>query len=424
MERAILVTVDFNSRHLEVEAESGELRELARSSGALVVKELICKREKVDPASFVGKGKVEEISDLCLKDKADVVIFNDELSSTQQRNLESACGGNVKVIDRTQLILDIFAQRARSQEGKIQVELAQLTYLLPRLVGKGIMLSRLGGGIGTRGPGEQKLEIDRRRIRTRITRLKRELKETEDRRTLFRKKRERFLIPTIAIIGYTNAGKSALLSSLTGVSTPVENRLFTTLDPLTRKFILPNNQKVLFTDTVGFLHRLPHHLIEAFKATLEEVIEADILVHVLDISTQGAKERSFAVYEVLDELGVKGKIIITALNKIDRIENASVINRFVNEFENSIPISALYKKNLDLLLDKITSIVSSVMRDINIVIPYEKMQMENLIYKEGTVSKKEYRDTGIYIEAQVPYLIAQRINDELNVAKEENGLYS
>ncbi|MBI3008545.1 MAG: GTPase HflX, partial [Candidatus Omnitrophica bacterium] len=292
-------------------------------------------------------------------------------------------------------------------------ELAQLTYLLPRLVGKGVMLSRLGGGIGTRGPGEQKLEVDRRRIRTRITRLKRELKETESRRTLFRKKRERFLIPTIAIIGYTNAGKSALLSSLTGVSTPVEDRLFTTLDPLTRKFILPNNQKVLFTDTVGFLHRLPHHLIEAFKATLEEVIEADILVHVLDISTQGAKERSFAVYEVLDELGVKGKPIITALNKIDRIENAAVINRSVNEFENSIPISALYKKNLELLLDKITSIVSSVMRDINIVIPYEKMQMENLIYKEGTVFKKEYRDTGIYIEAQVPYLIAQRINDEV-----------
>ena len=261
MERAILVTVDFYSRNSDIGSEQGELKELAQSSGTLVAEEIICKRDKIDPALFIGKGKAEEISQLCIKDKANVVIFNDELSGTQQRNLESAFGGGVKVIDRTQLILDIFAQRARSQEGKLQVELAQLTYLLPRLVGKGVLLSRLGGGIGTRGPGEQKLEVDRRRIRTKITRLKLELKEAENRRGLFRKKREKFFIPTVAIIGYTNAGKSALLSSLTGASTRVEDRLFTTLDPLTRKFVLPDNQKVLFTDTVGFLHRLPHHLI-------------------------------------------------------------------------------------------------------------------------------------------------------------------
>ena len=411
MERAILVTVDFDRRNLDIGSESGELKELAQSSGALVAEEIICKRDKIDPALFIGKGKVEEVRQLCLSKKGNVVIFNDELSSTQQRNLEDII--NVKVIDRTQLILDIFAQRARSQEGKIQVELAQLTYLLPRLVGKGVLLSRLGGGIGTRGPGEQKLEVDRRRIRTKITRLKRELKEAESRRELFRKKREKFFIPTVAIIGYTNAGKSALLSSLTGVETPVEDRLFTTLDPLTRKFVLPDNQKVLFTDTVGFLHRLPHHLIEAFKATLEEVVEADILVHVLDISTDGAKERSFSVYEVLDQLGARDKPIITVLNKIDKIENKAIINRFLNEFEDSISISALYKINLGSLLDKITSIVSSAMRDVRITIPHDKMQMLNLIYEEGMVLKKEYRDDGIYIEAKVPYIIAQRISDEV-----------
>lgn len=401
IERALLVTVDFGRRDgWEAEESSRELAELATSSRCTVVDEVICRRDKPTAPYFIGKGKAEEVSSLAKEKEIEVVIFNDDLSGTQQRNLEEIIG--IKAIDRTQLILDIFAQHARSIEGKLQVELAQLEYLIPRLTGKGIFLSRLGGGIGTRGPGEEKLEIDRRRIKYRIGKLKRDLENLHLRRSSLRYQRKEAALPTIALVGYTNVGKSTLLNALTGADQFVEDKLFSTLDPVARKFILPNSQKVLFLDTVGFLHRLPHHLIEAFKATLEEVVGADMLIHVLDISHPMAYQQSEAVYKVLSEIGVKAKPIITALNKIDVVENPSLIERFLKDFDNSVAISALKSKGLGELIDKITTMLSDLMADIAMVIPHHHMKLVSLIYNEGRVRKRRDRSDGIYIEAQVP----------------------
>lgn len=354
MERALLVTVDLGKRESwTAEERSMELSELARSSGAKVVREVIVRRHELSPALYIGKGKAEELSAMRLSEKASIVIFNNDLTGSQQRNLEEALG--VKTIDRTQLILDIFARRARSNEGKLQVELAQLMYLLPRLTGKGIQLSRQGGGIGTSGPGEQKLEVDRRRIRDRISRLKRELGDLSQRRSMMRKNRERFSILTVAIVGYTNAGKSTLLNALTASEVVTEDRLFSTLDPTVRKFTLPNKQNILFIDTVGFLDRLPHHLIEAFKATLEEVAESDIILHVVDISHPKAKEEASAVYKVLEELGVRDKPIVTALNKIDKLPVRSVMDSAITFFNDAVVISALKREGLTELVEKILS---------------------------------------------------------------------
>ncbi|MBI3990712.1 MAG: GTPase HflX, partial [Candidatus Omnitrophica bacterium] len=265
MERAVLIEVDLKSRRTGwgIDASLQELKELASSSGAKEAGSITCRREEPDAAYFIGKGKVEEVSVLARQVKADVILFDEDLTPTQQRNLEKAI--DCKVIDRTQLILDIFSQRARSREGKLQVELAQLQYLLPRLTGKGVMLSRLGGGIGTRGPGEQKLEMDRRKIRTRILKLSRELKELGFRRQALRQKRHESNLPVVTMVGYTNAGKSTLLNALTRADTLTADKLFSTLDPLARGLALPNNQKIVILDTVGFLQRLPHQLIEAFK---------------------------------------------------------------------------------------------------------------------------------------------------------------
>ncbi|MEW6009593.1 MAG: GTPase HflX, partial [Candidatus Omnitrophota bacterium] len=301
MEQALLITVALKyDKAFDVEMSKDELFQLASTANAEVVEEVVVGRDRIDPTYFIGSGKVEELCEVIKDAKIDTVIFNNDLSSSQQRNLEEALG--IKTIDRTQLILDIFAQHAKSQEGKLQVELAQLDYLLPRLSGKGIMLSRLGGGIGTRGPGEQKLEVDRRRIRERIAKLKNELKSLDAHRKNLREKRHRQTTPVVAIVGYTNAGKSTLLNALTGANQIVKDSLFTTLDSLSRAHILKNHQKVIFSDTVGFLDRLPHGLIEAFKATLEEVKEANLLIHVLDISFPKYEERAKAVRVVLEEL--------------------------------------------------------------------------------------------------------------------------
>ena len=395
MEKAVLVTVDSGSK----DGWSGgdlaeELAELTQSAGVGVAHSLICRRAKPTPDYFIGKGKAGELSDLCHRTKANVVIFNDDLSSTQQRNLEEVIG--IKTIDRTQLILDIFAQRARSLEGKIQVELAQLGYLLPRLTGRGILLSRLGGGIGTRGPGEQKLEVDRRRIKRRITKLKRDLDSVRLRRDFSRKRRKESALTAIAVIGYANAGKSTLINSLTLTHQLVRNRLFTTLDPVARRFTLPDNQKVLFLDTVGFLHRLPHHLIESFQATLEEVTEADILLHVLDSCHPLVYEQNEAVEQVLKELGIKGKPLITALNKIDKLDNPHRMNRLLRDFENSVAISALEKKGFAELMDKVSAVLSHTLVDITLVIPSEKMGLVSLLYREGRIFKKKFYDNQLY----------------------------
>jgi len=317
MEKAVLVSIQLKTEkhHWRIEDISSELEELAVSAGVGVVENIICICEKASPKYLIGKGKVEEIGFAAAEQNADTVIFSHDLSGTQQRNLEEALGR--KTIDRTQLILDIFSNRAKSPEGKMQVELALLQYLLPRLVGKGILLSRLGGGIGTRGPGETKLEVDRRQVRKRIAKLKSDLESFRSHRATTHKKRKGNNIPAAVLVGYTSAGKSTLLNRLTGALQPVSEKLFTTLDPVSKGLQLPNGQQIIVSDTVGFLHELPHHLIEAFKATLEEVSEADLLVHVLDASDQRIYQHNQAVREVLSELGLENKPLLVVLNKAD-----------------------------------------------------------------------------------------------------------
>lgn len=355
MERALLITVDLGRREeWTAQERSAELAELAASAGAKVMREEIVRLHGVHPACFIGSGKAEEIASLCADEHIHIVIFNNDLSGTQQKNLEGII--KMKVIDRTQLILDIFAKRAHTNEGKIQVELAQLLYLLPRLTGKGVELSRLGGGIGTRGPGEQKLEVDRRRIRSRVFKLEKDLESLHKRREMMRKKRQRFSLSTVAIIGYTNAGKSTLLNALTGSDVIVRDKLFATLDPTVRRFRMPSGREVLFVDTVGFINNLPHHLIEAFKATLEEVTEADLILHVVDASHPKAIEQSNAVYRVLEAIGAGEKPIITILNKVDKIaEPANILEKLKANFGRTIAISALKKQGFDELVCAVAS---------------------------------------------------------------------
>ncbi len=414
MERSLLVTVDFGKKEEWTAMErSLELGELACSAGARVIDEEVVKRHEPNSAYFIGKGKAEEIAKLCADKKVDIVIFNNDLTGTQQKNLEDVI--MAKTVDRTQLILDIFAKRAHSNEGKVQVELAQLLYLLPRLTGKGIHLSRLGGGIGTRGPGEQKLEVDRRKIKARITKLKSELDDLSKRRAMMRKKRERFSLLSIAIIGYTNVGKSTLLNALTSSKVIVADKFFSTLDPTVRRFILPNKQKVLFVDTVGFLNNLPHHLIEAFKATLEEVAEADLLLHLVDISHPKAKEQAEAVYKVLEEIGVNDRPIITALNKIDKITERSVIDRTKDYFNDAIAISALKHDGFDELIKRILSYISKFMTSVSLTMPAGDSKVLNIIYENGLVTKREYSGADVHIEAELPIKVKDAIYKILDI---------
>jgi GTP-binding protein HflX len=335
------------------EERSNELKELASSCGASIIKELIVNRPRIDPAYYIGSGKVEELAGICAQEKIGVVIFNNELTGSQEKNLEKII--KAKIVDRTRLILDIFARRAHSNEGKLQVELARLLYMLPRLTGKGVEMSRPGGGIGTSGPGEQKLEVDRRRIGSRMSRLKKELESLSKRRAMMRRKRTRNALPSVAIVGYTNAGKSTLINALTSSDVIVQDKLFSTLDPTVRRLTLPDKREVLFIDTVGFIDRLPHSLIEAFKATLEEVSQADMILHVVDISHPKAKEQSDAVYRVLGEIGVRGKPVISALNKIDKVGDKLTIEKAMAYFPEPVPISATKREGLDRLIDLIAS---------------------------------------------------------------------
>lgn len=402
MEEAILVTVRHEKEDRAWSAEDllAELRELVISSGVKISTEVTAKCSKFSPRFLIGKGKVEEITSIAKERNSDVVIFNHDLSGTQQRNLEEVL--DMKTIDRSQLILDIFAQRAHSKEGKIQVELAQLIYLLPRLTGKGIILSKLGGGIGTRGPGEQKLEVDRRKIRERITRLKRDLNDATRHRDAIRRHRERFSASTIAIVGYANAGKSTLFNALTNADVYVMDKLFSTLDPTVRRYILPNNQRIVFSDTVGFIHNLPHHLIESFKATLEEAVHADILLHVIDASHPRIFECNEAVRKVLRKLGIENKPIIDVLNKKDKIEDEIIFSNIKRHFENPIVISALKREKLDDLIDRLMTELSSLMIYIKIKLPHKEMKKYNIIHEYGQVLKKEYKEDAIYIEARIP----------------------
>ncbi len=401
-EKAIIVTIQHKTEDAgwRLEDLAAELRDLVRSSGVPICGEITARCRTFTPSLLVGKGKAGEIRDIAEQNSAGVVIFNHDLTGTQQRNLEDIL--EVKTIDRTQLILDIFAQRAHSKEGKIQVELAQLVYMLPRLVGKGIILSRLGGGIGTRGPGEQKLEVDRRKIRDKIGRLKRDLELATRQREARRKNRSRFSVSTIALVGYTNAGKSTLFNRLTESDVFVKGKLFSTLDPTVRKCVLPDNQKVVFADTVGFIHNLPHHLVESFKATLEEVVHADLLLHVIDAGHPLALECRDSVRKVLEDIGVSGTPVITVLNKKDTISDEILLSGLIPHFDTPVVISALTGEGVESLIAVLMQALMPQMVTVRVTLPHTAMRKISLLHEKATILKKEFRGNKVYFEARLP----------------------
>ena len=386
------------------DASLDELAELADTAGGEIVARMIQHLPHPDPVTYLGKGKVQELREMMDALEADAVICDDELAPSQHRNLADLL--DAKVVDRTMLILDIFAGRATTSEGKIQVEMAQLKYRATRLTGKGTALSRLGGGIGTRGPGETKLETDRRVIQKRIARLSSEIRSMKTVRETTRKKRSRSPVPTVAIIGYTNAGKSTLLNRLTGAGILAEDKLFATLDPTTRAFVLPGGMKVLLTDTVGFINKLPHHLVDAFRSTLEEARYADLILHVVDISSSEAEMHRDVVYETLDELGVKDIPVITVLNKEDLLSAEEIGTRKLlfrdSRAEDVIPISCVTGAGLEELFGAIENVLQRNGTYIEELIPYSDAARLVRIRRYGRVISEEYTDEGTLIKAFVP----------------------
>lgn len=402
-ERVVLVGVQTGDND-NVEESLDELEELASTAGAVTVGKIIQNREAVHPGTYIGKGKIEEVRALVYAMDATGIICDDELSPAQLNNLEREL--DCKVMDRTLLILDIFAARAITSEGKIQVELAQLRYRAARLVGLRESLSRLGGGIGTRGPGEKKLETDRRLIRTRISALKQELSQVEKHRELIRSSRARGNMKTAAIVGYTNAGKSTLLNKLTGSDVLSEDKLFATLDPTTRLLNLKDGQQILLTDTVGFIHKLPHHLVEAFKSTLEEAKYADYIIHVVDSSNPQAEMQMYVVYETLRELGVMGKKIITLFNKQDA-PGASVLRDFKSDY--TLKISAKTGEGLDDFNDLLEKLLAEEQIYVERLFPYSEAGKIQLIREYGQLISEEYTDEGIAVKARVPKEIYPKV---------------
>ena len=402
-ERAIIVGMEYGGGASIIgwsaEDSLEELKQLADTAGAEVVARFLQKRPKPDSAFFIGRGKVQELALYVQQENVDLCIFDDELSPAQQRNIEQAMG--VRVLDRTALILDIFAQRAHTNEGKLQVELAQLQYTLPRIMGKGLSLSRLGGGIGTRGPGETKLEVDRRRIRDRIAYIKGCISKVKNVRTLQRSGRAKASVPTVSLVGYTNAGKSTLLNTLTNSDIYAQDQLFATLDPTTRQLELPNKQQAILTDTVGFIQRLPHQLVAAFQSTLEEVVEADVLLHVIDVSHELYKEQANAVYHVLEELGAKDKTIITVYNKIDKLPEGSALAERLAKEENSICISAKARLNLDGLLALIAENLKLKSVEESFLVPYSDSAAVSRLHEAGTVLEQEYLAEGTLLKVRL-----------------------
>lgn len=396
-ERVILVGVSQQDGD-DAEDSVAELAELVETAGAVVVGTLIQKRENIHPGTYVGTGKVFELEELIEQTGATGIVCDDELSPAQLKNLEEVL--KTKVMDRTLIILDIFATRASTSEGKIQVELAQLKYRLSRLSGLGRSLSRLGGGIGTRGPGEKKLEMDRRLINSRVAQLNRELKEVQRHREVNRQQRKRSGIPVVAVVGYTNAGKSTLLNHLTNAEVLEEDKLFATLDPTTRILELTNNQKVLMTDTVGFIRKLPHHLIDAFRSTLEEAKYADIILHVVDASNPQMDKQMYIVYDTLRNLEVEGKKIITAFNKTDRIGQPEPLHDF--RAERTVHISAKYGDGLEDLKNILEEILREEKDFLECTIPYRDAGVIQKIREKGELLSEEYREDGIFVRAWVP----------------------
>jgi GTP-binding protein HflX len=377
-----------------------ELGELVKSAGGEVVQTMIQRRPAPTAAYYIGPGKASELAELCKKENVGTVIFNDELSPAQSRNLEKIF--ERKILDRTQLILDIFAQRAKSKDGKLQIELAQLQYLLPRLTGMWTHLSRQSGGIGMRGPGETQLEVDRRRVTEKIARLSRELVEVRRQRGIQRAGRLRQHWPIASFVGYTNAGKSTLLNKMTHSEVYAANQLFATLDPTTRQFVLPNKQKLLLTDTVGFLKQLPHHLIESFKATLEEVAEADLLLHVVDLSHPLYGQQMAAVQVVLEELNAWGKQMIIVFNKIDRVANRALIEHALHQHPHSVAISAATGEGMGDLFEEIEHQVKSWRLRVRLVIPNHLTALVAELHRVGRVLDISYQGDKIALTAHVP----------------------
>lgn len=401
-ERAILIGMEWgrNDSLWTVDDSLEELKQLADTAGATVIKKFIQKRPKPDPAFFIGRGKVQELALYAQQENIDLCIFDDELSPAQQRNIESVMG--IRILDRTALILDIFAQRARTNEGKLQVELAQLQYTLPRIMGKGLMLSRLGGGIGTRGPGETKLEVDRRRIRDRIAFIKDQIEKVKAVRSLHRSKRKKNNVFEVSLVGYTNAGKSTLLNTLTNSDIYAKDQLFATLDPTTRQLTLPNKQEIIITDTVGFIQRLPHQLIAAFRSTLEVVTEADLLVHVIDVSHELYKEQAAAVHEVLKEIGAETKPVITVYNKIDKLPPDSKLADRLAQEEDTVCISAAKKLNLETLQQMIESHLKSKAVEVTLCIPYAETAKAAQLHETANVLEQEYTENGAVMKVILP----------------------
>ncbi len=389
-EKAVLVCVDFDQ--YDPDSSLDELEELAKTAGAEVVARMTQKRDKPDNATYLGSGKLEELKLFCDDNEVDLLIFDAELTPSQTRNIEDETG--VRVVDRTTLILDIFAGRAVSGEGKLQVELAQLKYSLPRLTGKGVQLSRLGGGIGTRGPGETKLESDRRHIRRRISALEEQLEGLEKRRGNLRSRRAKDGVQTVAIVGYTNAGKSTLMNTLTEAGVLAEDKLFATLDPTSRGLDLPDGRRVMLIDTVGLIRRLPHHLVEAFKSTLEEAASATVILNVCDASSDECAEHLRVTADLLTELGCMNKPIISVMNKCDLIDSTGDLPTV----GKSVMISAKNGVGLDKLLTEITAALPPTRRQAKLILPYSKSAVAARFRTEGKVLCEDYRAEGIYLE--------------------------
>ena len=401
--QALLVSVDTGG--FDAEASLDELFELVKSAGAEPVLAVTQKLQKPETATFVGSGKLEEIKQICAEREIDLIVVDSELSPTQIRNIENET--DVRVVDRTTLILDIFALRAKSKEGKLQVELAQLKYTLPRLTGKGIEMSRLGGGIGTRGPGETKIETDRRHIRRRMETLKAELAEVEKHRDMLRRRREKDGVITCAIVGYTNAGKSTLMNTLTDAGVLAQDKLFATLDPTSRALKLPSGVSVMLIDTVGLVRRLPHHLVEAFRSTLEEAAQSDIIINLCDASSDEARVHLAVTNELLESLGCGDTPIITVLNKCDLLDGSLM----AQDFESYIKISAKKGEGLDNLLQAVEDNLPVRMKRVTLLVPFSQGGLVSEIREKGTLISEEYLAEGTRVEAIIDEILYSKAKD-------------
>jgi len=404
-EQAVLVGLDTGEYDCEISLD--ELEELAGTAGAQVVARFSQKRDRPDSATCIGSGRLAELREFCENNEIDLVIFDLELSPSQQRNIENAT--DVRVIDRTTLILDIFALRARSGEGKLQVELAQLKYTLPRLGGKGTELSRLGGGIGTRGPGESKLESDRRHIRRRVSALEGELEQLGKRRDMARARRAKDGVETVAIVGYTNAGKSTLMNQLTQAGVLAEDKLFATLDPTARALTLPDGRRVMLIDTVGFIRRLPHKLVEAFQSTLEEAASAALILNVCDASDLSCAEHITVTTDLLEKLGCRDIPILTVMNKCDLVESLLEMPAL----PGSVPISALENRGLDNLLEKIASTLPQTRRRVTLLIPYKDGAAAARLREDGNVFSEEFREDGLLMDVIADVRVLEMVEEYL-----------